>query len=331
MSEDFHFLWIDDDPSMRQAANNLEAKTGAQVQFHDLTGQDLDKKIGNLVREYPSDLFMVDHRLDQTVGNLRTSFGATGATAAEMLKDSNPNVPVICVTKVEAKDITLTQKSAYDAILSAADLNRQSQIILPIAKGFREIKTKPPKDEDELLKLLGCPQVDNDRLKQVLPDNVKTGIGQAGYASLLLRWIMDFLFARPGFLYDSLWAATLVGAKENYFNATQEKLKSATYGGIFANEADPRWWVSIILETLYKTDLSNEEKDPRRLGRAYLEIPPEEYSKCYVTGEDLPDTVAYTDTTNKKCVQVSLRHTQAHPGFAKLLFFEEIRVVKDKQ
>ncbi len=328
MSEGFHFLWFDDDPSMKQAADSLAAITDAQVGFH-LSDQGLAQEIDKLIQEHVPDLVIVDHKLNWDLGASDTSLKATGATVAELIKDCNPQVPVVCVTKVNIdKDITYAQKSVYDYVVDAGDVTRQSRPILSIAMGFREIKGKPPKSPEEVLQLLDCPQVDYDRLKQVLPDNVKAEFVPGGYASLLLRWIMDVLFARPGFLYDSLWTATLAGANERVFNQVQEKLKPAKYKGIFANDVYPRWWVSRILKMLYKTELADKENDPRLLGRHYLEIPAQEYSKCEISGDDLPDVVAYTDITNKGRMQVCLQHTKEHPGFQKRLFFEEIRMIK---
>ncbi|MGA3116515.1 MAG: hypothetical protein ABSF90_19000 [Syntrophobacteraceae bacterium] len=330
MSEDFHFLWIDDAPSMKQAAANLAAITDAEVGFH-LSDDGLAPEIDKLMHEHVPDLVIVDHKLNWDLGASGTSLKATGATVAELIKDLYPQVPVVCVTKVDVdKEITYAQKSVYDYVIRADDLTRQSKVILSIAKGFRQINDKSPDGPEELLKLLDCPEVDRTRLIQVLPENI-TAFKPDGYASVLWRWIAEVLFARPGFLYDSLWAATLVGANETFFDKVKEKLRSARYSGIFANYVDQRWWVSRILETLYKTDSALKERDPRLLGRVYLEIPEQGYSECReICGEEIPDTVAYTDITNKKRIQVSLRHTQAHPHFQKRLFFEDIRVIEEK-
>lgn len=126
-----------------------------------------------------------------------------------------------------------------------------------------------------------------------------------------------------------MWAATLAGAKESSFLKNQEKMKSARYRGIFANKVEPRWWASRMLEILYKNCPDGEQDDPRLLGRAYLKIPKQGYSKCEVSRKNLPDTVAFTDTTNSKRRQVCLEFTEEHPGFQKLLFFEEMRIVKE--
>lgn len=164
---------------------------------------------------------------------------------------------------------------------------------------------------------------------QVFPKEVKTGFGDPGYSSALWRWISGVLFERPGFLYDSMWAATLVGARESSFLKAQEKMKPAMYGGIFANAVEPRWWASKMLEILYKNSPDGEQDDPRLLGRAYLEIPKQGYSKCEISRNDLPDTVAFTDTTDTKRRQVCLKFTKEHPGFQKLLFFEEMRIIRE--
>ncbi len=330
MSKGFDFLWIDDDKSRKITADNLEKSTGAKVHFYNVAHLDLAEQIGQLLHKHSPDLVVVDHKLDKTRGALRDKLKSTGASAAEVIKDSNPQIPVICVTKVDRdKDLTFAQRSVYDAIFSAAHLTRQNPVFIAIAEGFRKINRRPIKNVEELLKRLGCPEVDRARLMQVLPKEIRTGFGDPGYSSALWRWISGVLFERPGFLYDSMWAATLVGARESSFLKAQEKMKPAMYGGIFANAVEPRWWASKMLEILYKNSPDDEQDDPRLLGRAYLEIPKQGCSKCEISRDDLPDTVAFTDATDTKRRQVCLKFTKEHPGFQKLLFFEEVRIIKE--
>lgn len=330
MSKRLDFLWIDDDKSREVTATNLEKNAGVKVYFYNFAGEDLAGRIGHLLQEHSPDMVIVDHNLDRTIGPLRDNLTSTGASVAEVIKDSHPQIPVVCVTKFDPiRDMTFMQQSAYDEIFSATHLTHQNPVLVAIAEGFRNIHCRPIKDEDEFLSSLGCPEVDLTRLVQVLPTEIKTGFGDRGYASVLWRWMRGVLFARPGFLYDSMWAATLVGVTNNSFLKTREMMEPAIYSGPFANEIEPRWWPSKMLEVLYKNSPDREQKDPRLLGRAYLGIPIQGYSKCEISGIELPDTVAFTDTTDKKRAQVCLRFTEEHPGFQKLLFFEEMRVIKD--
>ncbi|MDY6989288.1 MAG: hypothetical protein SWQ30_14665 [Thermodesulfobacteriota bacterium] len=332
MRKGFDFLWIDDDKSREITAENLEKNTGTRVHFYDVTNKNLVEQIGHLLDKHSPDLVIVDHKLDKTIGALRNKLTSTGASAAEIIRDSNPQIPVVCVTKVDVdRDITFAQRSVYDAVFNAAHLTRKNPILVAIAKGFRNLSRKPPKNQEELLNRLQCPKVDRTRLMQVLPKDVKTGFGQQGYASVLFRWISGVFFERPGFLYDSIWSATLVGAKESSFRKAKEKMEPARYRGLFANDVEPRWWVSRILEILYKNTSDSEQDDSRLLGRAYLEIPKQGYSKCEISRKDLPDTVAFTDKTNTKRRQVCLEFTEEHPEFQKLLFFEEIRLIMEGQ
>ncbi len=334
MSDGFNFLWIDDEASRRTTAEILKKNTCTEVHFHDASKdkEDLEKQIDKLMLKHMPDLVIVDHRLDNATGELWNKLKATGATAAEIIKNLDPNMPVVCVTKVDPhKEITFAQEASYDAILNAAHLTQKNQILIALAQGFRQIKKSPPRNEEEVLQYLGCPDGDLVRLRQVLPNDVKTGFGQKGYASVLWRWVSGTLFERPGFLYDSLWTATLVGAKESSFLKVKDKLESAQYTGIFANDVHVRWWVSKVLEILYKSELATETDNPSLLGRAYLNVPPQGHSRCAISDSDLPDTVAFTDATNQRRVQVCLRYTEAHPDFPKLLSFEDIRIIKEEK
>lgn len=328
MTDSLRFLWIDDDKSRETSAENLGAKTGAVVQFQNVARKDLADQIRPLIQNLQSDLILIDHMLDKTTGVLRESH-ATGATVSELIKESYPHLPIVCVTKVDIDRISFPQRLVYDHVLSSAHLTRQGQLLVVLAKGFKQITDKAPQNENELLDFLDCPPSDRIRLMHVLPYEIKTGFARKDYASVLWRWLHDVLFYRPGFLYDSLWAATLTGAKENSFLLAQEKLRDARYSGIFANDIYPRWWASRILEILYANRGVPGTDDPRLLGRAYLGIPTQGYSKCGVSNKDLPDTVAYADASNQKRMQACLQFTKQHPAFQRLLFFEELRLIKE--
>ena len=134
--------------------------------------------------------------------------------------------------------------------------------------------------------------------------------------------------AKPGFLYDRLWTATLLGIKEESFPKVESIFSGAKYSGIFADKGNERWWQSKLREILFLKFPESKEIYPWKLGRQLPGIDETDYSKCHASGEDFPETVAFTDEAAKKRVPMRLRYTVPHPGFEKSLFFEEIRMMK---
>ncbi|GAH64337.1 unnamed protein product [marine sediment metagenome] len=133
---------------------------------------------------------------------------------------------------------------------------------------------------------------------------------------------------RPGFLYDRLWTATLLGLNENGFKKVEKLFTTAKYKGIFADESRERWWKSELIRILSKH--VNVPGLPWEKGRSLPNITTRFYSKDYYSNfkEEYPETVAYTDETSNKRAQMKLKYTVPHPKYDKLLFFEEIRIMK---
>ena len=334
MTNRYEIVWIDDDGSRKKSAENLERKSGSKVFFYNVTNKDLADKLDEIFKKHKPDLVIVDHKLDKTNISKGKSLRATGATVAEVIKDTFHQIPIICVTKVDvdSNEITFSQKSAYDYVVNSSKFHNHYDVIISIAEGFRRLKGMPVNDRDGLLKLLDCPKDDSRRLEQVLPTDLKTGFSHSDYASRLWKWVLNIFFEYAGFLYDDLWAATLVGAKLKSFHDASDRLKPAKYNGIFACDTYQRWWPTRISNLVWQSEFSKNIHDIRKLGRAFLSIPQQGYSKCEISNQDLPNTVAFTDAspTNKKRVQVCIEFTEEHPNFQKLLFFEEKRILKEE-
>ncbi len=136
------------------------------------------------------------------------------------------------------------------------------------------------------------------------------------------------MIKKPGFLYDRLWAATLLGIKEESFQKVEGIFAKAKYDGLFADDANVRWWQCKLKEILFSQFPDSEEVYPWKLGRELPEIEEDDYSKCGTSGDDYPETVAYTDEAANTRTPMRLRHTVSHPNFEKLHHFEEIRMGK---
>ena len=65
---------------------------------------------------------------------------------------------------------------------------------------------------------------------------------------LFARWIWTELIQQPGFLYDRLYAATLLGITEAGFKEIEDRLSNVLYKGVFSSNSNPRWWKDQLID-----------------------------------------------------------------------------------
>ena len=172
------------------------------------------------------------------------------------------------------------------------------------------------------------PEDDKVRLEAVIPNELKSDYTSQSIPISISRWVRQTLIEMPGFLYDSLWAATLLGIRERSFQKVESIFEGAKYNGIFADKSNARWWQTRIRQILYKEVPTEEFKNTRTLGRKLPKIIKKDYSVCYACKGDDPEIVGYTDEKAETRVQLHLKCSVPHPNFEKLLYFEEIRMMK---
>jgi hypothetical protein len=240
----------------------------------------------------------------------------------------------VCVTVVGKKNIDLHKQSIYEDIFDFDNISSYDSTILSIAKSFQKLKIKKnrPQNIDDFIKLLKVPEDDKERLIAVIPEKLKKKERFQDKSLLLTisRWVRQTLMAKPGFLYDRLWTATLLGIKEESLPKIEHIFSEAKYIGIFADEGKgkERWWQSKLKEILFSQFPESDEIYPWKLGRKLPGIAENDFSKCYYSGEDFPETVAFTDEAANTRKSMRLRYTVSHPGFEKSLFFEEMRMMQ---
>lgn len=327
MSKKLKFLWIDDNPELREPeSKNMEKRLGVNIDFKDVKTNDLDKCLVVMLNEKQPDLILIDHKFDDN----KTGIFKTGSTIAALIRDTWPTCPIICVTGINIDEVDSQKRSLYEAVLQFHDISKYDDTILSIAKSFKKISEIQPQNVNELLELLKAPSVENQKLETILPNYLKENFADKGLSTNLSNWIRNILIERPGFLYDKLWTSTLLGIKEDSFHKVEEFFKSAKYKGLFADNSKPRWWKASILEIL-----SKKVKQPGlsfEKGRSLNRIEKKDYSKCYVDDTDYPETVAFEDQTSfSKSYPMKLQNTVSHPAYSDMLFFEEIRLMKPKE
>jgi hypothetical protein len=281
------------------------------------------------IRDYSEpDLLLVDHKLDKVSGGLIK----TGSTVAEVLRETWTKCPVVCITAVKLADISLHRQDIYEEVIEEKDISGHYGMLISIAAAFKLMNRKPLKDSDSIIKLIKPPQGDKDRLVTIMPETLKGHVNDKSLPMNISRWVRHILLNRPGFLYDRLWAATLLGVKATSFGKIQKYFTDAKYDGIFIAAGNERWWQSKLRSILVTKIAPKDTSFPWIMGRSLPPIKKADYSTCYACGQDLPDTVAYIDDTPTSArAAMHLRCTKAHSGYESTLFFEDIRVMKEAQ
>lgn len=328
MNRKFRFIWVDGDPERAFEAKNLESRLGVEAEFKNVKNKNLTSELSNILSKPMPDLILMDHKLN----DVATDGFKTGSTAAEVIREKWPECPILCVTAVPLTDINfyIHMQSIYEHVFDFDKLSDYDATILSIATSFKRLRERRPKNVDDLIKLIKAPADDEKRLRDILPDNLKKkeAYNDKSLLMMISNWIRHNLMAKPGFLYDRLWAATLIGIKEESFNKVEETFKDAKYAGIFADKGNERWWQTRLREILFSKFPGKDTIYPWEIGRELPGITQADFSKCYASGEDFPETVAYTDEIARERAPMRIRYTIPHPNFEKLLYFEEIRMMK---
>jgi hypothetical protein len=320
-------LWIDDDNNQEGAAKNLANELDQDFIFKNLKGE----KFLDNAKQFLSDaqgcsLIVLDHRLNKIADkNI-----ITGPSVAEIIRQKVKAVPIISVTAIDLNDVDERTKTVYDQILEANRIGDHYQRVKALIKGYQTLRRRVPKNAKQLLNYLKAPEVDNERLIAVIPEEIKMGKMSAGSIKRISDWVRGVLIIKPGFLIDVLWAATICGVKFESFRKIENKFKSSLYKGIFSNNSDIRWWKSHLIARIFSLNKKSQSIYPWEVARGLKEINKKDFSRCEVCGEDYPEVVGYTDEKAETPIQLHLRCSVPHPKFEKSLFFEEIRIMKEQ-
>lgn len=323
------FLWIDDEPSngsKHLVSNELRLKKdiSKSSRFINVKGKDIWDTLKNDV--YPTldsyDIVLIDHNFG---GTKDTSL--TGATVAESIRDRIKNRPIIAITNV--LDIDTHKQSAYDDVIEfTRDISQKKDYLKSISQGYNIINKKTTTNIDDLLKLMKAPKDDYERIKKIMPHELKSKMDDPSFAFLFYKWIKFKFMERPGFLLDRLWISTLLGIKDNRFSVVESLFEKAKYNGIFYRTLSDLWWQSQTKKILFDTVTDITEMLPWRLGHTLTGLSKSDIPRCYACNEKFPEIVAFTDETAKKKRPMHIKCTELHKEYDSLLYFEDIRVMK---
>jgi len=320
MSTSRRIVWIDDNSGRERTANDLNAK------FVNVHNKDLAQEVVKLLSGPPPPLVILDHVLDKTTTT--NPVFQKGSTIAEAIKEKWPFCPVVGVTSGDnVDDIDKRTKGTYDVLFSFQDFRKYIDRIDSMRKGFALVTKTKAKTAHKLVQLLKPPQDDVDRLLAALPDDLKESFRDPSVPSRLYRWT-ERLMDRPGFLYNSLWAATFLGLNESGFEKVADDFEKGQYAGVFARDDDPHWWSSQLMEILSKQCKPKLGEMSWHLGRQLPRIKEEHFSRCYVCRKEFPETLAYLDVEGDEQKPMHLDCTVLHPLYTRELYFEDIRMMR---
>lgn len=326
MNQKLHFIWVDDNPERKQDADNLREELQIELDFVDVNKIEIDEILQNLVKKEEPDLIIMDHSLDKSYSRTYK----TGSTAAAFIHEQWPSCPIISFTGVPIEDVDVRHKAAYEDMYPINHISEKYSELVAIANGFRQLKSNQPKNTLELLQFFAPPENDLEKLNKILPKELKENFLDKSLLLEIYRWTDSILFGRPGFLYDRKWTATILGLSLKGFNQVEDKFKDTMYSGVFSSENKERWWKSKVLKKL--GSLTNNFGLPWIVGRSLVEDNPDNFSKCFASREDYPETVAAEDSTqNANWFPMKLMYTEPHPNYEDMLFFDELRIMKPSE
>jgi hypothetical protein len=251
------------------------------------------------------ELILVDFDLSKPDKNGKV-IGISGVTLSTELRQKFPEDPIVLFTR---KSVFKVQNymnikqtlASIDDVMYKRDLfeanSNLAEILYELAVGFRKLRNSKSKRWKNLLKLIGAPESDYDKLKLADPP-IFSEKDSNWSVSKSAKWIRDTLIAYPGILYDSIHAATLLGISENAFlkDSVQQFFHEAKYAGIFS-PSEGRWWKSKIIEIASSKMKESESSLVLREGFPLLwkriKKGPIERSKCIFSGESPAEWVCY--------------------------------------
>ena len=325
MTKRFQIVWIDDSPERARkweggALDGVLRNTPVSVDLEVIAiaenfVTELSQRSAIWV-DNPPDLIMLDHNLSTVSAR---AFGMHGSALAHLLRIQLLETPIVCVSgqNLNSDDFGAEDISEYTYLFAVNDLDKvdKQEMLFALAEDFKLLQF-PAKQSvrKPLLNTLKAPPIDQAALLSILPEEFEGEFIHGTSPHRMASWIVNVLMKRPGFLSDSLEAATLIGLTEDAFEKKiKERFDAARYQGPFTTESRPLWWSSAITDVLYKLLPEHSALPPQIVGRKFQGIEEADFSRCAATGNSLPapDVVAYTDATKSARRAVYHSYTSA--------------------
>lgn len=329
-TKELNIYWLDDESDRFDQFKNLFEDTAADfslvVKVHPIL---VEPNLFNIIEQWEAspptpapDLFMLDHFLQVSLPH-RT----TGNTLAHLLRRSFANIPLVSVTAMftQGRDHAGQDINEYTAIFDYNNLSENLEDMFSIARDYGQLAAVTWKD---LIGKLHIPESEEGVLQLAIPQELFIEHTPTKH-NQLARWIRSELLAKPGYLYDELYAATFLGLTVTGFNKVKEKFDKALYQGPFATNRRPLWWQTKLKDLLYDTLGEDSPAYTQAGGRLLAKFEDDDLCKCYVSKtSDAVDFVVAQAYPNKSWHVVREQYAIPNPDrYSPLPGFDQLLII----
>lgn len=339
MTEEMRIVWVDDDVTHKKDATFIEEKCEKlRVDF-------FHPKEFN-VKNNPADLFLIDDRLYQLANKDNEHSNKQGLTLAAEIRVNFPEIPIYIFTndyfsKGIFGSLSQATEGLADEKIFYKDIQRQGpQILYNDTLDYKRVREIERLNYKQLVGLLNPPEDSMDDLLNGFPEILKGGLRltedtekAAGNSLFYAKWIKKALLAFPGYVYDSLFAATSVGLKEELFEKTPD-FDNARYTGVFAHSRKPLWWKrklnQILMNEAQKSLKLADITNLFSIAEKIYKLRDVEQLRCAVCNDKFPETVAYNKEDENERQPVHFSCSCVDYRKENKLFYDEIRFFEYK-
>jgi len=329
-------VWVDDDPTHIEITRNLKAKR-KELEI-DFINQ-LDQFEDFLAKKEDVNLFLVDDKLFLPS---KSPFNTRGFSIVAQIREKFPEIPIYMYSAFREEAgiyaaLAEATESLADRVLELKEIQRAGHELLYYdAKDYRKIKESPRESVKSLLSLLKAPKDDRERVISALPECLKDGLASKertthaeGNTIAFAKWVRRVFLQLPGFVYDSLYAATMLGMTKEAFCREKLKFDKAKYAGVFEKTNPDLWWCSELRNIIFQMACNKYPKDdttdPKKLTPKLFRLKESQMSKCAVCGEKYPETAGINKEDENDLKPVHYRCSIPNSAKTRVLHFEEAR------
>lgn len=336
INKKLNILFIDDlkeKDKQYTAIEKLKDKINCDIKPLILNNKSVTEFINELFKNNEPDIILMDHKLTEM-----SDQNVTGASLTELIRDKWTKIPIVGVTNIDIENgIPESKKVIYDEIIQKDELIKNKFLIIDsIARNYLALndiysKSKNIVSDNAIKKsiasCLGASDDDLEKIFKIIPQGLVKNYNKPDFISLLARWIRREFIKQPGFVYDSLWIATILGIKELSFLKIKNKFKEATYHGPFYTEKE-LWWKTKVLKLVYNLIKDNVDILPYILEKKFKEIKSKDFVHCENCNELFPEIVGYKDDSLEKRVPLHIKCSLPTDKVTPKLFYEDIRIME---